>query len=313
MQNDNNMDLNYINNNLPDFELSYERVHHKKVPNLYIAIPYSKKYLLWFTYFDNENCCYLLEYNTIKRKVQNYKKVSVFFNRKLCYGSLLFGSIVTKNDVDYFCCENIYHYCGKNMTDVPFKIKLMKFRDLFENNMKALSYTGNELIVTLCIMDSNKEELIKKINDESYKIYGILCRNINNNTSYLLPFNRDIKGQKLMNFRVMAEIKHNVYSLYYYDVNKGIQFYQKTYIPDYKTSVMLNEKFRSIKEDSNLDLLEESDDDEEFENTNIDKFVFLDRYYNFKCYYHPKLKRFVPKEFTTEKKIANSKDLNGVI
>ena len=38
----------------------------------------------------------------------------------------------------------------------------------------------------------------------------------------------------------------------------------------------MNELFRNIKENSNLDLLEESDDEEEFENVNPDKYVYLE-------------------------------------
>ena len=40
---------------------------------------------------------------------------------------------------------------------------------------------------------------------------------------------------------------------------------------------MMNSLFRTIKENDNLDLLEESDDDEEFENIQIDKFVNLEK------------------------------------
>ena len=36
-------------------------------------------------------------------------------------------------------------------------------------------------------------------------------------------------------------------------------------IPDYKTSVLLNKVFRNIKENDNLDALEESDNEDEFE------------------------------------------------
>ena len=37
----------------------------------------------------------------------------------------------------------------------------------------------------------------------------------------------------------------------------------------------MNSLFRNIKENGNLDLLEESDDEEEFENIALDKFVYL--------------------------------------
>ena len=40
----------------------------------------------------------------------------------------------------------------------------------------------------------------------------------------------------------------------------------------------MNKHFRIIKENDNLDLLEESDDEDEFENIDEDKYVYLDEH-----------------------------------
>jgi hypothetical protein len=66
------------------------------------------------------------------------------------------------------------------------------------------------------------------------------------------------------------------------------------FITDFKTSVMMNKLFRNIKENDNLDALEDSDDEEEFENTNVDRFVFLDREYEMTCSYNQKFKKWMP-------------------
>ena len=47
----------------------------------------------------------------------------------------------------------------------------------------------------------------------------------------------------------------------------------------------MNGSFRNIKENTNLDLLEESDDEEEFENISDDKYVDLEKAIKFKCVY----------------------------
>ena len=60
------------------------------------------------------------------------------------------------------------------------------------------------------------------------------------------------------------------------------EYFDTAFIPDYKTSVFMNKLFRIIKENDNLDKLEESDDEEEFENTKTDKFVYLNK--SFKIY-----------------------------
>ena len=67
-------------------------------------------------------------------------------------------------------------------------------------------------------------------------------------------------------------------------------------IPDYKTSVMMNALFRNIKENRSLDALEESDDEDEFENTNIDKFVDLNKKIKMKCAFNYKFKKWTPIE-----------------
>jgi hypothetical protein len=44
----------------------------------------------------------------------------------------------------------------------------------------------------------------------------------------------------------------------------------------------------------NLDSLEESDDEEEFENEREDKFVFLERTFNMVCEFNTKFKKWIP-------------------
>ena len=57
---------------------------------------------------------------------------------------------------------------------------------------------------------------------------------------------------------------------------------------------MLNKLFRTIKENDDLDALELSDDEDEFENVNLDKFVFLDKSYKMSCIFNYKFKKWVP-------------------
>ena len=63
----------------------------------------------------------------------------------------------------------------------------------------------------------------------------------------------------------------------------------------------MNKLFRIIKENDNLDALEESDDEEEFENEQLDKFVKLDKSEKIVCQYNYKFKRWVPKKLASSK------------
>ena len=72
----------------------------------------------------------------------------------------------------------------------------------------------------------------------------------------------------------------------------------------------MNNLFRTIKENHNLDSLEESDDESEFENENADKFVFLEKAYNMVCAYNNKFKKWEPVKLSTKgNKIITSKEI----
>jgi hypothetical protein len=94
-------------------------------------------------------------------------------------------------------------------------------------------------------------------------------------------------------FKITPDIEPDIYNLFV--LNDGTEdYYDLAFIPDYKTSVKMNELFRNIKENRNLDTIEESDDEEEFENMNDDKFVYLDRSFKMVCEYNYKFKRWCP-------------------
>ena len=82
-----------------------------------------------------------------------------------------------------------------------------------------------------------------------------------------------------------------------------------TSIPNYDTSVMMNKIFRNIKENENLDALEESDDDEDFENICDDKYVDLTKSYNMECVYNHERSKWLPKKITNAHKMTNVKGL----
>jgi len=101
-------------------------------------------------------------------------------------------------------------------------------------------------------------------------------------------------------FKVKPDIQNDIYHLYCMENNKEI-FYNIAYIPDYKTSVMMNKLFRNIKENDNLDLLEESDDEEEFQNENIDRFVDMNKSLLMICKFNHKFKKWYPvKDFSNQ-------------
>ena len=56
----------------------------------------------------------------------------------------------------------------------------------------------------------------------------------------------------------------------------------------------MNRLFRNIRENENLDAIEESDDEDDFQNVREDKYVDLEKTLLIECQFHPKFRRWVP-------------------
>jgi len=77
------------------------------------------------------------------------------------------------------------------------------------------------------------------------------------------------------------------------DENK-IVFCQHALILNYKTSIFMNGIFRNIRENANIDAIEESDDESDFENIQENKYVDLDKVVKMECSFHYKFKKWMP-------------------
>lgn len=106
-------------------------------------------------------------------------------------------------------------------------------------------------------------------------------------------------------FEVMADIQYDVYLLYAYNnlsitgsggsktVEKNV-YVNVAFISNYKTSKMMNRIFRKIKENENLDYIEESEDEEDFENADPEKFVDLKKKVIMEFQFNFKFKKWMP-------------------
>jgi hypothetical protein len=117
---------------------------------------------------------------------------------------------------------------------------------------------------------------------------------------------KEYKNKKDVIFKVKADTQNDIYFLYTSDSTSP---YATAYISDYKTSVFMNKLFRNIKENYNLDALEESDDEDEFENENQDKFVDLTKEYNMICKFNHRFKKWCPIEVAKTLNIIHSEEL----
>lgn len=292
----------------PNIELSYDKILHKKVhTDLYIAIPKGKKSLLWFTYFNDKNITLLITLNN--DKLTNVTCIPYSFSNELSFNTIFYGTIKKKQNNDFFIIEDIFYYKNKNTQELSYKQKLIIIQDIFKYHIKNINFFKNNLIISIAIIRNDFDSILNEINFLSYDVYGIQCRNSykKNTEGIFKVINRTIEA----NFKVKALYNQDIYNLYILDEHKKTDIlYGVAMINDYKTSVFMNNIFRNIKENKNLDLLEESDD-EDFENTNENKYVDLNKTVIMKCIYVDKFKKWKPINISQNNNhIITNKEIN---
>lgn len=296
--------------NFPNIELSYEKKLHKKVQtDIYLTIPKGKKYFAWFKYHNGKNMCFLLEIN---RKLNSIDKISYnvcSFDKILCsgLGTIIYGTIFNINNIKCFNIENIYYLKGNSLINYNQINKLKEIKCLMKTYINQAIYNNYSIIFGTPIYSTDYYKLKQKINDLPYDIYAIQYRLLYRNKPFLNEIVTNVK-KSFKTFLVKATLMNDIYDLYCLDNNQEKK-YNIAYIPDFKTSVMMNSLFRNIKENDNLDYLEESDDEEEFENISEDKFVDLNKKYKMKCVYLSKFGLWQPLEISTEN-ICNKREIN---
>ena len=294
--------LNEILEDFPNFELSYEKKLHKKVQSdIYLCIPKGKKYFAWFKIYKNTPICLFLEINRHKKSIENIEHFQFPFNKILCagQGTILYGTMFFVNKKRCYNIENIYYFRGNNMKFSNNYVKIKEMYNLMENYIKQSYFNNNSILMGLPLIDTNYYNLQKKINNLYYDVFCIQYRLLYKNKPYLNELIK-INKQIYKYFLVKPSIVNDIYDLYVLNNNKYEKF-SIACIPDYKSSVMMNSLFRNIKENINLDALEESDDEDEFENISLDKYVDLDKKYVMKCLYLPNFKSWKPIEVVSQK------------
>lgn len=172
-----------------------------------------------------------------------------------------------------------------NISTIEYKKNLLKNKkqycpyDYFEENFIKLENTTNKY----------------KKENENNKQENTLTHTIpipNKNMSEMLINNHSThSSQKIFEFWTKADIKCDIYKLYKSHLCSTNDYIGNPLIPDYKSSIYMNNIFRDIKENKNIDALEESDD--EFEKTTED-FVDLNKSSLIKYYWNSKFNKYYP-------------------
>ena len=305
---------NNNNNNINDNDINNNNENYYDNTKYYILKPKGKKCYVWFTYYEKEFLCILiiLNDNNILSENNIYYKIDINYNKNLCYNNTLLYCLIIKNkNKNFIIIDTVYNYNKYNyiiksnnyLNNINSKIILYSYviSDIYNNNY-------NKFYIP--VISNNLDTLYKIINKINYNVY---CISIYSNKKYFGNFILNnkisfINSNISATFKIEASIKNDIYLMYILDNKNNLVFYDYLLIDSYKASIFMNKIFRNIKENLNLDLLEESDDEEDFENINPNKYVNLNISKLFECNYNYKFKKWIPIKLSNEN-ITNKIDL----
>lgn len=248
-------------------------------------------------------------------------------------GTILHGTLFDYKNHPYFSMEDIYYYKGSNVYNQDFQARTTFLRSIIKTEIQQIAYSRNFLIFGLPIQSTTYSELDEQLKTVPYPIQRIQIVHLHTNhfkcaipiqkyehfqqhskqTPLPLPMRSTLSISKKKNdlhaihkqttktqlkqtrlqykqFFCKADLQNEVYHLYSFNNT----YVGVACIPDYKTSVLMNKLFRNIKENIDLDKLEESDEEDEFENENLYKFVDINKTVLMNCIYNDKFKKWVP-------------------
>lgn len=323
----NNNQMYHLIERFPDFDHSYETVSQKGYSNDYnvaLAIPTGKKNFIWFTYYQNTDVCYLFDLNKDKKIVKS-TRISKEDNNPLGKGTILYGTAITDEETNnsYFVIEDIYYYKGIPLHKNTFYDKLFYIKDVLDIvqnrpfniqfNLPVLWNNGISTDIPTVIPSNIINIIGYQTHHIQYRTMNIIKPHINIVLNKKINAGNDIKTipgkvyiarytidtfkpqyRQTTIFKVIADLQYDVYHLHAYGKNNSLVYYNIAYIPDYKTSVFMNGLFRNIRENKNLDYIEESDDEDDFQNINEDKYVDTNKVLSMECIFHTRFKRWVP-------------------
>ena len=318
----------------PKIVPSYERILNKKehTASLFSIIPKGLKSYLWFTYVEDKNVCCLLSLDN-KKRIHSIEYQPMCFSSTLSmgqYGTILYGtsfysSCENGHKIKCFSCEDIIYYIGNKMewNAKSSFLSSNELVDLFTRQIKQVVYNKNFMICGLPIITRQLSDAYEFVKNLPYTTYGIQQRTPSGQVIGITPsgqvigitpsareqqyvspavaappihiVNNNTVNKRDIIFKVNPSIHPDIYELHCQDDDAETEcYYGVAMIPSYKSSVFMNGLFRKIKENGNLDLLEESDDEEEFQDNRNDKFVNLEKFLYMKCVFNKKFNKWQP-------------------
>lgn len=302
---------------LPTFELSYEIFKHNTTALTQITdeqwsfhIPIGHKWFVWFSFRGKKHGIYWMELNR-NRIIQR-----VFFQEAappsslddtIFYGTIFYGTQVLSGP---FVLEDVFYFKGNFV------------HCLQEINKWALlpSFLQQHSQYGFCLPIINGGDKLAPYPTHHFQIRHLTktCPFINwtlpkshNSTqaskntllqSEVVIFKPVFKNWRKEQyqldtvFSVQADPADDIYRLFTFGPNRTLLFYDFCMVPDYQTSKQMNTIFRRIRENQNLDWIEESDDDDSSDENDeyANKSNVSEQHRLITCRFHQKFRKWVP-------------------
>jgi hypothetical protein len=319
--------------NFPKFDHSYETVSQSGYSpdyNLALAVPLGKKNFAWFTFYRDTDVCYLFDLNK-EKKIVKASRILKEQDNPLGKGTVVYGTTVLDETTaqTYFVIEDIYFYKGIPLKNIAFFDKLAYIKEFLDTIKKCEINIIFTLPVMWTILYNEEEALSSVIPSTLIDTIGYQTHHIQYRTMNIIKPHVNVILNKQLNattnrvqlapsvprkiyssehtidtfkpqyrqktvFQLSADLQYDVYHLHAFGKNNQKIYYNMAYIPNYKSSVFMNGLFRKIRENENLDYIEESDDEDDFQNIAEDKYVNMTKTLAMECVFHTKFKRWVP-------------------
>ena len=193
------------------------------------------------------------------------------FSSPLALGTILHGTITHYQGTRCFVADNIFYWKGAPCGDDLYESKLERMTSMLQNDIDSRLYLSTQVMFSLPVYSYHPTSF-----DTIYKLYCVKCVQLH--------------GPKVVNcpdrtavFHVKATPTCDMYELH-----NPEGFHSMACVDTYARSVMMNGLFRRVKENEDLDAVEESDDESD-PNT-----VFVHRVLPMLCRWHPLHKKWTP-------------------
>lgn len=277
-------------------ELCYGKRLPRKVPSDFCqVVPAGKRCCVWFTYdkYKGGNTCYLV---TEQRDSRVFEQVLACFDDELAYGTVFSGIIIRISDSiqRIFCIDSVSYYKGVYVRNYNNQKKLNILNNIF--NKPEITNVSAEQVMkfSLPIICRTYHEAQAYMGKLPYKTLGVRLLNMKDKDPIgdvtLVP--SELEEQTFV-FLVKANQEPDSYSLFGLDKKLGRRKYAgKAIIFTYEQSKKLNSMFRIIRENDDIDLIEESEDEDTFEDISEQKFIKSHVHIKMYCKYNHKFRKW---------------------